>query len=87
MSSVNPFLNSKNGVIIKRVIKNAMQSGKYKSEMWCVVQNEASNISLYSIMNWVGGSAVKSSQSLVFPDKITAIEYAKRNNFAYQIME
>ena len=66
--------------------KSAMQSGKGKSEKW--VLEFVSQKSKYNpLMGWESSKDTNSQIKLNFSSKEQAIEYAKKNNIKYKLIE
>ena len=66
--------------------KTAMQSGKGKTKKW-VLASETKNTKTNPLMGWESGEDTLSEVSLKFSTKAKAIEYAKKNNINYQVIE
>ena len=63
-----------------------MQSGKRNSKSW-VLEYETSNLSINPLMGWVSSSDTMSEIKLKFSTKEQAINYAKKNNINYYVIE
>ena len=66
--------------------KTAMQSGRGKTKNWLLVF-ETKNTKTNPLMGWQSGEDTLSEVSLKFSTKEKAIEYAKKNNIDYQVIE
>ena len=66
--------------------KTAMQSGKVKTKKW-VLAFETRNTKTNPLMGWESGEDTLSEVSLKFSTKEKAIEYAKKNNINFQVIE
>ena len=66
--------------------KTAMQSGRGKTKKW-VLAFETKNTKTNPLMGWESGEDTLSEVSLKFSTKEKAIEYAKKNNIDYQVIE
>ena len=66
--------------------KTAMQSGRGKTKKWVLVF-ETKNTKTNPLMGWESGEDTLSEVSLKFSTKAKAIEYAKKNNIDYQVIE
>jgi len=65
--------------------KTVMQSGRGKKK-W-VLTFEAKNTKTNPLMGWESGEDTLSEVVLKFSSKEKAIEYAKKNNILYQVIE
>ena len=66
--------------------KTAMQSGRGKTKKW-VLAFETKNTKTNPLMGWESGEDTLSEVSLKFSTKEKAIEYAKKNNINFQVIE
>ena len=67
--------------------KTAMQSGRSKFNKWVLKFNNNRNQKKDSIMGWNGGSNTISQVELKFDTKEDAVNYAKRNDIEYVVLE
>tara|TARA_B100000886_G_scaffold27486_1_gene17424 strand:- start:3 stop:281 length:279 start_codon:yes stop_codon:yes gene_type:complete len=67
--------------------KTAMQSGRSKFNKWVLKFNSNPNQKKDSLMGWNGGSNTISQVELKFDTKEDAINYAKRNDIEYVVLE
>ena len=67
--------------------KTAMQSGRSKYNKWVLKFNNNRNQKKDSLMGWNGGSNTISQVELKFDSKEDAINYAKRNDIEYVVLE
>ena len=67
--------------------KTAMQSGRSKFNKWILKFNNNRNQKKDSLMGWNGGSNTISQVELKFDTKEDAINYAKRNDIEYVVLE
>ena len=67
--------------------KTAMQSGRSKFNKWVLKFNNNRNQKNDSLMGWNGGSNTISQVELKFDTKEDAINYAKRNDIEYVVLE
>tara|TARA_Y100000748_G_scaffold265493_1_gene235375 strand:- start:25 stop:303 length:279 start_codon:yes stop_codon:yes gene_type:complete len=67
--------------------KTAMQSGRANTKSWSLVLIDDSKTSKDGLMGWHGGSSTLSQVKLKFSTKEDAIDYAKRNNLSYEVLE
>ena len=67
--------------------KTAMQSGRSKFNKWVLKFNNNRNQKKDSLMGWNGGSNTISQVELKFDTKEDAINYAKRNDLEYVVLE
>ena len=63
-----------------------MQSGKNNSKKW-LLEFDKKNSSNDYLMNWVSSEDTQSQVKLFFGTKESAINYAKKNNIEFQIIE
>ena len=66
--------------------KSAMQSGRGKNKNW-VLEFETRDTTISPLMGWESGEDTLSEVSLKFSTKEKAIEYAKKNNINFQVIE
>jgi len=66
--------------------KTAMQSGRGKTKKW-ILSFETKNTKTNPLMGWESGEDTLSEVILEFSSKEKAINYAKRNNILYQVIE
>ncbi len=66
--------------------KTAMQSGKNKSNYWLLEFFKKKTFNDY-LMNWTSSSDTQSQVKLFFQTKEKAVEYAKKNNIDFEIIE
>ena len=66
--------------------KSAMQSGRGKLKNW-VLEFETKDPSINPLMGWETSSDTLEEVTLKFPTKEKAVEYAKKNNISYKIIE
>ncbi len=72
--------------IIYKPSKSAMQSGNKKYDKWTIeFITEKSGIN--PLMGWESSTDTYSELKLQFKSKDLAIEYAKKNNIIYEIIE
>ena len=62
-----------------------MQSGRGKLKNW-ILEFETKDSSINPLMGWETSSDTLEEVSLKFPTKQQAIEYAKKNNITYKII-
>ena len=67
--------------------KTAMQSGRANTKSWLLVLIDDSKTSKDGLMGWHGGSSTVNQVKLKFSTKEDAIDYAKRNNLNYEVLE
>ncbi len=67
--------------------KTAMQSGRSKFNKWVLKFDNNRNQKKDSLMGWNGGSNTNSQIELKFDTKEDAINYAKRNDIEYVVLE
>ncbi len=66
--------------------KTAMQSGKGKQKKW-VLEFDSKDTKINPLMGWESSTDTMSEVVLKFSTKEKAIEYAKKNRIAFQIVE
>ncbi|MDA9684401.1 ETC complex I subunit [Candidatus Pelagibacter bacterium] len=66
--------------------KTAMQSGRGKLKNW-VLEFITKDPSINPLMGWETSSDTLEEVILKFPSKEKAVEYAKKNNISYNIVE
>ena len=66
--------------------KTAMQSGRGKTKKW-VLAFDSKNTKTNPLMGWESGEDTLGEVSLKFSTKEKAIEYAKKNNISYKVIE
>ncbi len=66
--------------------KTAMQSGRGKLKKW-VLEFETKDTSINPLMGWETSSDTLDEIMLKFTSKDKAIEYAKKNNILYKVVE
>ncbi len=67
--------------------KTAMQSGRANTKLWSLVFIDNSKIDRDGLMGWHGGTNTVNQVKLNFPTKEDAIEYAKKNDLEYEVLE
>ena len=63
-----------------------MQSGRGKLKAW-ILKFETKDPSINPLMGWESSTDTMEEVTLKFPSKEKAIEYAKKNNISYNIIE
>ena len=63
-----------------------MQSGRGKLKN-CILEFETKDPSINPLMGWETSSDTLEEVTLKFPTKEKAVEYAKKNNISYKIIE
>ena len=66
--------------------KTAMQSGRGKLKKW-VLEFETRDPSINPFMGWESSTDTLQEITLKFSTKEQAVEYAKKNNISYKIIE
>ena len=66
--------------------KTAMQSGRGKLKKW-VLEFITKDSSINPLMGWETSKDTLKEVVLKFPSKEKAVEYAKKNNISYNIIE
>ena len=63
-----------------------MQSGKGKTKIW-LIEFETKNTGINPLMGWESSNDTMSEVKLEFTTKDQAINYAKKNNIEYNLIE
>ena len=71
---------------IYKPAKTAMQSGKRNTKNW-LLEFDTLNTGVNPLMGWETSRDTMSEVKLQFPTKEQAINYAKKNNIVYYIVE
>ena len=71
---------------IYKPTKTAMQSGLAKTKLW-LLEFETKNMDINPLMGWESSIDTLSEIKLEFSTKDQAINYAKKNNIDYYIVE
>ena len=71
---------------IYKPTKTAMQSGKRNTKKW-LLEFDTLNTGINPLMGWVSSQDTMSEVKLKFSTKNQAINYAKKNNIDYYIIE
>ena len=66
--------------------KTATQSGLGKEDKW-ILEFESKDTSINPLMGWETSTDTLEEVILKFPSKEKAIEYAKKNNISYNVIE
>lgn len=76
--------------MVARIFKpsrNAMQSGKAKTEQWVLTYEPESPITVEPLMGYNSSSDMKRQIRLSFETKEEAVAYAEKNGIPYQLFE
>ena len=71
---------------IYRPTKTAMQSGLKKTDKW-IIEFITKDTSINPLMGWESSDDTYSEINLQFSTKELAIEYAKKNNIDFELIE
>jgi hypothetical protein len=71
---------------IYKPAKTAMQSGKRNSKKW-LLEFDTLNLSVDPLMGWMSSKDTLSEVKLKFTSRDEAVDYAKKNNIDYYIVE
>ena len=71
---------------IYKPTKTVMQSGRKNTKKW-LLEFDAYNTGTSPLMGWISYSDTMSEVKLEFPSKKQAIDYAKKNNIDYYVLE
>ena len=73
-------------VRIYKPARNAMQSGKGKSDYWLLEHEAAEPRRAEPLMGWTSSGDTRSQVRLTFDTKEEAISYCEREGLAYQVL-
>tara|TARA_B100000427_G_scaffold305415_1_gene291435 strand:- start:9 stop:290 length:282 start_codon:yes stop_codon:yes gene_type:complete len=66
--------------------KNVMQSGNKKYDKW-IIEFITNQTGINPLMGWESSNDTLSEVKLEFENKMLAVEFAKKNNIDYEIIE
>ena len=66
--------------------KSAMQSGKWKIKNW-ILKFDTKDNKINPLMGWESGEDTMKEVIIEFSSKDKAIEYAKKNDIVYEVIE
>ena len=72
--------------LIFQPTKSAMQSGLKNSRKWCISNNDINESYMSSKFCWNGSSNPEKQIKLFFDDLESAINFAKKNNYDYEVL-
>jgi hypothetical protein len=72
---------------IFRPAKNAMQSGRAKSNTWCLEFETDSVRHLEPLMGWTSSADTQGQVKLTFDSREDAIAYAQDNGLTFQVID
>ena len=75
----------KNKFLIFQPTKSAMQSGLKNSRRWCLSNNDINESFINSIFCWNGSSNPEKQIKLFFDDLESAINFAKKNDYDFEV--
>ena len=75
----------KNNFLIFKPAKSAMTSGLYKTKKWCLSNNEMNETFINSKFCWTGSTNPEKQIKIFFDDLESAVKFAKKNNYNYEI--
>ncbi len=78
---------TKNNFLIFKPPKSAMQSGLNKTKKWCLCNNDINETFISSKFCWTGSSNPEKQIKLFFDDLESAINFAEKNNYKYEIQK
>lgn len=67
--------------------RNAMQSGKARSNRWLLAFDQTSPRSVEPLMGWTSSADTRQQLRMWFDSKEEAVAYAERNNITYRVEE
>ncbi len=85
--SLSAILGNLMKAIIYQPTKNAMQSGRGKSNIWKISLEENEAKFIDPLMGWVGMSDMASELNLTFDSLELAKSYAKKHKLDYSIIK
>ncbi|WP_026296638.1 ETC complex I subunit [Hirschia maritima] len=71
---------------IYRPSKNAMQSGKAKSDVWILEMETAPKRSVDPLMGWTGSDTTDTQVRISFDSMEDAVAYAKREEMDFRVL-
>jgi NADH dehydrogenase (ubiquinone) Fe-S protein 4 len=71
---------------IYKPTKTAMQSGKRSTKKW-LLEFDTLNLGVNPLMGWISSIDTMSEVKIKFSTKDQAINYAKKNNIDYKVIE
>ena len=71
---------------IYKPTKSVMQSGKRNTKNW-ILEFDTLNAGTNPLMGWESSRDTMSEVKLTFPEKEQAINFAKKNNIEYSVIE
>ena len=77
----------KNNFLIFKPPKSAMQSGLSNSKKWCLTNNDVNESFINSKYCWNGSSNPEKQIKLFFNDLDSAINFAKKNNYNFEVLK
>ncbi len=72
---------------IYQAAKNAMQSAKSKNKIWKIAFIQQSSNFIDPLMGWVGTKDTNQQLKIGFDSKESAIKYAQKHNYDYEIID
>ena len=77
----------KNKFLIFKPSKSAMQSGLNNSKKWCLCNTEMNESYMSSKFCWNGSSNPETQIKLFFDNLESAVSFAKKNNYDYEVQK
>ena len=77
----------KNKFLIFKPSKSAMQSGLKNSKKWCLTNKDINESFISSKYCWNGSSNPEKQIKLFFDDLDSAVNFAKKNNYSFEVMK
>lgn len=74
-------------VYIYRPAKTAMQSGRRNTRQWILEFERSEAPQPDPLMGWIGSGDTRRQVRLRFADRDTAVAYAERNGYDYEVEE
>lgn len=75
------------GVRIHRKSENPMQQGRGNGRTWVLEFDNPTHVRADPLTGWSGSGETQGQVSINFPSREAAIEFAERQNLAYQVIE
>jgi len=68
-------------------VKNAMQSGRANTRNWVLEYEPAQPRFLDPLMGWTGSGDMKSQLRIRFSSRDAAVDFARRNNIPFTVIQ
>jgi hypothetical protein len=74
-------------VRIYQPAKNAMQSGRAKTNIWILEYSPLSAVKADNLMGWTGGGDTRKQLQMKFDSKEQAVAFAKKKGLSFEVKE